>query len=523
MSSLKLPSLFDQLAQPLVYAESLLARFSHLAASSDSRSLQQQLVAAAAELSHCPLAQLYLLDKTHTQLTLCAEWLDGAPLQREASTLPSDYKDQQLLQYCLFQNQVLHVEALNSSLYATPFLPDTERSWRSLLCLPLHDREQQLGGLLLIAQRDDQALEAFADSLRLLGDFAMGQLQLLQRLDNTPGTPPDIATSTISHQRGYGLIGDSPAMQRVYRLISKVLHNPVSVIVAGETGTGKELVARSIHDYGLRRSQAFIAQNCSALPEALLESELFGYVKGAFTGANQDRAGLFDAADGGTLFLDEIGDMPLGLQAKLLRVLQEGELRPLGSNRTHKVDVRIIAASHHDLRTLVDKGQFREDLFYRLGHFPIEIPPLRERGTDIQLLARRFAEEACCFLQRGPCRWSDEALEHLAGYHFPGNVRELKGLIARALLLCEGNVLLPEHFSLPDSQQPISSRSLRERLEQVERNLLLDCLRKNQGNQTSAASELGLPRRTLLYRMQRLNINAADLRLKGRAQAQARP
>lgn len=522
MSSLKLPSLFDQLAQPLVYAESLLERFSALAASSDSRSLQQQLVSAAADLSHCPLAQLYLLDKTQTQLTLCAEWLDGKPLTREGSALPSDYKDQQLLQYCLFQNQVMHINALDSSLYATPFLPETDRDWRSLLCLPLHDREHHLGGLLLIAQRDNQSLEPFADSLRLLGDFAMGQLQLLQRLDETPAVAPMAEESKISHERGYGLIGDSPTMQRVYRLISKVLHNPVSVIVAGETGTGKELVARAIHDYGLRRTQPFIAQNCSALPEALLESELFGYVKGAFTGATQDRTGLFDAANGGTLFLDEIGDMPIGLQAKILRVLQEGELRPLGSNRTHAVDVRIIAASHHDLRTLIDKGQFREDLFYRLGHFPIEIPPLRERGGDIQLLAARFAEEACCFLQREPCRWSDEALEHLAGYHFPGNVRELKGLIARALLLCDGNVLMPEHFILPDSPQPINSRSLRERLEQVERNLLLDCLRKNQGNQTSAACELGLPRRTLLYRMQRLNINAADLRHKERAQAQSR-
>ncbi|MEH6565393.1 MAG: sigma 54-interacting transcriptional regulator [Halopseudomonas sp.] len=514
--------MFDRVAQPLLYAESLLARFSTLAASSDSRALQQQLVAAAAELSHCPLAQLYLLDKTHTQLTLCAEWLDGAPLQREESSLPSDYKDQRLLQYCLFQNQVLHVNALDSSLYATPFLPETARSWRNLLCLPLHDREQQISGLLLIAQRETQPLEAFADSLRLLGDFAMGQLELLQQLDQQPEVPTPAVTSTIRHERGYGLVGESPAMQRVSRLISKVLHNPVSVIVAGETGTGKELVARAIHEYGLRRTRAFIAQNCSALPEPLLESELFGYVKGAFTGATQDRAGLFDAAHGGTLFLDEIGDMPLGLQAKLLRVLQEGELRPLGSNQTHKVDVRIIAASHHDLRTLVEKGQFREDLFYRLGHFPIEVPPLRERGGDIQLLAKRFAEDACCFLQRDLCRWSDEALVHLAAYHFPGNVRELKGLIARALLLCEGNVLLPEHFPLPDSPQPISCQSLRERLEQVERNLLLDCLRKNQGNQTTAASELGLPRRTLLYRMQRLNINAADLRQKERTHAQSR-
>ena len=244
MSSLKLPSLFDQLAQPLVYAESLLTRFSTLAASSNSRALQQQLVAAAADLSHCPLAQLYLLDKTQTELTLCAEWLDGEPLVRGESALPSDYKDQQLLQYCLFQNQVLHVNALDSSLYATPFLPETDRSWRSLLCLPLHDRDNHLGGLLLIAQRDAEELDAYADSLRLLGDFAMCQLQLLQRLDAEPAIAPMSEESKISHERGYGLIGESPVMQRVYRLISKVLHNPVSVMVAGETGTGKELVAR---------------------------------------------------------------------------------------------------------------------------------------------------------------------------------------------------------------------------------------------------------------------------------------
>src|SRR5690606_997842 len=234
--------------------------------------------------------------------------------------------------------------------------------------------------------------------------------------------------------------------------------------------------------------------------------------KGAFTGAERDRKGLFDAADGGTLFLDEIGDMPLALQAKLLRVLQEGEVRPLGSTQTHKVDVRIIAATHRDLRALVEEGRFREDLFYRLSHFPIELPPLRARAEDILQLARHFATEAACFLQRDDYRWSEAALDHLAGYAFPGNVRELKGLIARAVLLCEGGELLPEHFNLqPTSQVEDSGMNLRERLEQVERNLLLDCLRKNRGNQSQAARELGLPRRTLLYRMDRLNISPADV------------
>jgi sigma-54-dependent transcriptional regulator len=252
-------------------------------------------------------------------------------------------------------------------------------------------------------------------------------------------------------------------------------------------------------------------QNCAAFPENLLESELFGYRKGAFTGADRDRAGLFDAANGGTLLLDEIGDMPLSLQAKLLRVLQEGEIRPLGSNDTHKIDVRIIAATHRDLSVLVSEGKFREDLYYRLAQFPIELPALRQREGDILDLARHFAEKACSFLQRDAVRWSDAALDHLSGYAFPGNVRELKGLVERAVLLCEGGELLAEHFSLRMEAMPEdNSLNLRERLEQVERSLLLDCLRKNDGNQTLAARELGLPRRTLLYRLGRLNINLGD-------------
>jgi sigma-54-dependent transcriptional regulator len=200
--------------------------------------------------------------------------------------------------------------------------------------------------------------------------------------------------------------------------------------------------------------------------------------------------------------------MPLPLQAKLLRVLQEGEIRPLGSNDTHKIDVRIIAATHRDLSGMVSDGTFREDLYYRLAQFPIELPPLRQRDGDILDLARHFAEKACAFLQRDPVRWSDAALDHLSGYAFPGNVRELKGLVERAVLLCEDGELLAEHFSLRMNALPEdTSLNLRERMKQVERNLLLDCLRKNDGNQTLSARELGLPRRTLLYRLGRLNIH----------------
>ncbi|MCY1530912.1 Regulatory protein AtoC [compost metagenome] len=306
----------------------------------------------------------------------------------------------------------------------------------------------------------------------------------------------------------YGLIGSSSAMRSVHRLIAKVLHNPVNVLISGETGTGKELVARAIHNNGSRRQQTFIAQNCSALPEHLLESELFGYRKGAFSGADRDYQGLFDAADGGTLFLDEIGDMPISLQTKLLRVLQEGEVRPLGCTRAHQVNVRIIAATHRDLPAQVEIGTFREDLFYRLAHFPIELPPLRERAEDILQLARHFAERASRFLQRPECEWSDASLAHLAAYAFPGNVRELKAMVERAVLLCENGQLLPEHFGLSDAKDSSKAvLSLRERLELLERALLIDCLRKHHGNRSGAARELGLPRRTLLYRIERLGIS----------------
>lgn len=520
MSSLKLPALFGQLTQPLHYAERLLAHFSVLARSRDSRQLQQGLVEATSALTGSSLSQLYLLDVTHTQLTLSAEWLNGQRYKRETGSLPSDYHDQQLLQYCLTQNRPLHIEQLDSSLYSIDFLPDDNASWRSLLCLPLQDDQQHVSGLLLLASREIQPLQMYTESLQLLGNFTLHQLQLLHQAQPEPIQTANQTDPVPELATRYGLLGESSAMQSVYQLVSKVLHNPVTVLITGETGTGKELVARAIHDYGSRRSQPFIAQNCAALPEHLLESELFGYRKGAFTGADKDHQGLIDSANGGTLLLDEIGDMPLALQAKLLRVLQEGEIRPLGSNETHRIDVRIITATHQDLQEMVRLGQFREDLYYRLTHFPIALPPLRERGDDIQLLARRFVEDACCFLHREPCQWGEDALEQLNGYSFPGNVRELKGMIARALLLCEGNLLLPEHFNLPMDGNSSASMNLRDRLERVERNLLLDCLQRNQGNQTSAASELGLPRRTLLYRMQRLNINPADLKPRERNHVQ---
>ncbi|KPG99618.1 Fis family transcriptional regulator [Pseudomonas sp. RIT-PI-q] len=499
--------MFTQVPQPLVYAEALLAQFASLSRVADGAALLGEFVRGLAELSGCELTQLYLLDATHTSLGMNAECLNGIVQPRESASLPADYDGEQLLQFALRQNRVVCLSELSGSLHETSFLPAQATPWQSLLCVPLVNQQKTVEGLLVCASCRHIDLQGFADSLGQLGSFVLDQWRLQQRLRRPSGDARPAPTSVPS-ANGFGLLGKSLAMRQTCLLISKVLNSPYTVLLRGETGTGKEVVARAIHDCGPRRSQAFIVQNCAAFPENLLESELFGYRKGAFTGADRDRAGLFDAASGGTLLLDEIGDMPLSLQAKLLRVLQEGEIRPLGSNDTHKIDVRIIAATHRDLSVLVREGKFREDLYYRLAQFPIELPALRQREGDILDLARHFADKACSFLQRDMVRWSDAALDHLSAYAFPGNVRELKGLVERAVLLCEGGELLAEHFSLRmDTTPKANSLNLRERLGQVERSLLLDCLRKNDGNQTRAARELGLPRRTLLYRLGRLNIH----------------
>ncbi|BBH36278.1 DNA-binding protein Fis [Pseudomonas sp. 43mfcvi1.1] len=502
--------MFKKLSQPLDYAEALLAQFSNLSRLVDGAELVGNFIQGVARLSGCELVQLYLLDATRARLEMNTEYLEGLVQFRDPQSLSSDYHAEQLLQFSLRQNRVVCLGALSDSVHETRFLPARATPWQSLLCVPLVDPQDEVGGLLLCASNQHLDLHGVAESLGRLGTFTLGQMHLLQRLRGPVDESVSDATSLPSGI-SYGLIGKSVAMRKTCSLLSKVLHSPYTVLLRGETGTGKEVVARVLHDYGPRRSKAFIVQNCAAVPENLLESELFGYRKGAFTGADRDRAGLFDAANGGTLLLDEIGDMPLSLQAKLLRVLQEGEIRPLGSNDTHHVDVRIIAATHRDLKQLMEEGKFREDLYYRLAQFPIQLPALRQRDGDIIELARHFADKACTLLRRDPVRWSDAALDHLAAYDFPGNVRELKSIVERAVLLCESGELLVEHFALHIQTPSERGRvNLRERMEQIERGLLIDCLRESAGNKTRAARELGLPLRTLIYRLARLNVQRSD-------------
>ena len=500
--------MFAHVSQPLAYAELLLEQFSCVARAGDAATAGSACVRALVALAGCELGQLYLLDASHKRLERLAECCQGqgTAQPQHVTGVPVDYTGEQLLQFALCQNRVVCISDLSAGVYDLGFLPQHSQPWRSLLCVPLVNAHNAVEGLLLAASHEAVDLQGYAPSLGALGGFTLMQHRVLQQGVKALSPPERSITPT-------GLMGKSAVMRHTYGLINKVIHSPYTVLLLGETGTGKEVIARMIHDASPRHNRPFIVQNCAAFPENLLESELFGYRKGAFTGADRDRVGLFDAACGGTLLLDEIGDMPLSLQAKLLRVLQEGEIRPLGCNDSHKIDVRIIAATHRNLTERVSQGQFREDLYYRLAQFPIELAPLREREDDLLELARHFADKACQFLQRKPVRWSDEALALLTGYAFPGNVRELKGLVERAVLLSDGSELQAQHFSLRSDVSPGPVHlNLRARMEHVERGLLLDCLRKHAGNQTRAAHELGVARRTLLYRLERLNIVADDLK-----------
>jgi sigma-54-dependent transcriptional regulator len=434
--------------------------------------------------------------------------------------MQADRNEEKLLRFCLSRNQVVSIVEIAQGSYDTGFLPDSKPAWSSLICVPLADREDRVQGLLLCATQRSQALEMFVASLRLLGTSAVAQIELLHRLlgDRAPADKVTASAAYCAKNRatGYGLIGTSAAVQHIRRLIEKALHTQHTVLLTGETGTGKEVVSRAIHDHGPRRDKPFVVQNCAAFPDSLLESELFGYRKGAFTGADRDRAGLFETAHGGTLLLDEIGDMPLPLQAKLLRVLQEGEIRPLGSSVTRKVNVRIIAATHRDLKGLIADGRFRADLYYRLAQFPVALPALRQRDGDAVDLARHFAAQACQVLKREPLRWSDAALALLAGHDFPGNVRELKGMVERAVLMCESEELCPQDFLIAEHPSALGEPlKLREQLDAYERDILLQCLRSSGGNRSLTARKLGLARRTLLYRMAHLQIDASASRANG--------
>jgi DNA-binding NtrC family response regulator len=304
-----------------------------------------------------------------------------------------------------------------------------------------------------------------------------------------------------------GLVAESRAMRAALDLVARVAEHNTTVLITGESGTGKEVIARAIHRASPRAARAFVGINCAAIPESLLESELFGHVRGAFTGATADKAGLFDQADGGTLLLDEIGELPVGLQAKLLRVLQEGEIRRVGDQKTRRVDVRVLAATARDLAAEAAAGRFREDLFYRLNVVAIELPPLSERRADIAPLARHFVARLAQRFGR-PLTLSDAAVAWLEQQEWRGNVRELENTIERGVVLTGGDVLEPGNFAhTPRPTTHAPAGKLSDIVEAAEREAIAAALGEVDGNRRTAAKRLGVSLRTLFYKMSRYGLD----------------
>jgi two-component system response regulator PilR (NtrC family) len=312
---------------------------------------------------------------------------------------------------------------------------------------------------------------------------------------------------------GPRLLGRSPVMTTLREMIVKVARSQAPVHICGESGTGKELVAQLIHESGPRREAPFVAVNCGAIPTELMESELFGHKRGSFTGAVADKEGMIEAADGGTLFLDEVADLPLHMQVKLLRVIQEKTLRPVGETREKAVDVRILSATHKNLGALVAEGAFREDLFYRVNVIEIRVPALRERPEDVPELTGTVVQRLARRMQVEPPALAPEAMERLKGYAFPGNVRELENILERALALCAGGTIAPKDLQLREAPMNAAARAagasagpLGDQLEDIERDAIMKALEQTRYNKTAAAKLLGMSFRALRYRIKKLGI-----------------
>jgi len=382
-------------------------------------------------------------------------------------------------------------------------------------CVPIKLEGKTIGALSVDKQAGSK--DDFEDNVRLLNIIAtmvaqavklnkLVQFDRKQLRDENVRLRQELKTRFNVHN----MVGTSNAMKEVYRLIEQVADSNATVLLRGESGTGKDLVAHAVHYNSLRANKPFVKVSCTALPETLLESELFGHERGAFTGATERKLGRFERAHGGTIFLDEIGDFSLNLQVKLLRVIQFKELERLGGLETIKTNVRIVVATNKNLEEQIKQGLFREDLYYRINVFPIYLPPLRERKDDIMLLADYFLEKLAAENNKGISRISTPAIEMLTRYHWPGNVRELENCIERAVLLCDGDVIRSEH--LPPSLQmiketePIAKPSMMEIIANMEKELIVDSLKKSGGQQRKAAKELGITERILHYKIKKYKI-----------------
>jgi Nif-specific regulatory protein len=378
---------------------------------------------------------------------------------------------------------------------------------QSIACVPLRLKDKQIGAIYL-------------DSLTRRSKFTQDSLPFLTAFANQAAIAIENAKfyhalrdenrrlrSEVQRLHGFKeIIGQSPKMRAVFDVLSRVVESDATVLIEGESGTGKELIARALHYNGPRKDQPFMALFCGSLPDSLLESELFGHKKGAFTGAVSDKRGLFEAADGGTFFLDEIGDLSPQIQAKLLRVLQEGEIKRVGENQIRKVDVRIVSATNKVLKDLVKQGGFREDLFYRLNTINITLPPLRQRKSDIPLLAHHFLDKYAAKKKNHIKGFDKAALEALTNYSWPGNVRELENTIERAVVMARGEIITAADLQLPKSET-VSEIESGLTLEEVEKRLVQKTLQEQNHNISETARVLGVSRRWLHYKIKEWNIS----------------
>jgi Nif-specific regulatory protein len=390
---------------------------------------------------------------------------------------------------------------------------------RSLLAAPLLGRRAPLGVMQVVnagagsfTDEDLDLLRALAGSVAVAIENAQLWAELRSSADRLRAEVGALRRERARREQPGGMIGTGPLMREVFRLVESAAVSPIAVLIEGETGTGKELVARAIHDMGPRASGPFVAVNCAALPETLLESELFGHRRGAFTGATQDQRGFFEVASGGTIFLDEVGEMPAAMQAKLLRVLQSGELTPIGERHPRRIDVRVVSATNRDLLAEVRERRFRDDLYYRLSVFPIHLPPLRERREDIPLLAERLlAEAAARHGGKAMAGFQPAAMEALGAFDWPGNVRELQNEVERAVALAPaGDRIGPEHLSQKvrsargPTAAPTPTRTtsdLRAARTAFEIAFIRKVLRDHDDNVSAAARSLGISRVALQKKM----------------------
>jgi len=396
-----------------------------------------------------------------------------------------------------------------------------DKSRISFLCVPIKEGRRVVGALSVDrGTSDHMPLEEDVRLLMVISSLIAQKVALLEKINREKNLLRQenlrLRKELNKKYSFSNIIGNSRKMQEVFYLIIQVAKSGANVLLLGESGTGKELVANAIHYNSLRVEKPFIKVNCAALPANLVEAELFGYEKGAFTGATRQKEGKFELAHGGTIFLDEIGSLALESQGKLLRVLQEKELERLGGTRSIRVNIRLIAASNLDLRSAVEKGTFREDLFYRLNVYPIYLPPLREREADVLLLADYFLEKYGHEYGKDIKRISTPAIDALTQYHWPGNVRELENCMERAVLLCEDKVIhsyhLPPTLQTAQETGTHQTRSLSEAVERFEKELLVDALKSSRGNMRKAAKALKTTERIFGYKVRKYQIDARQYR-----------